>query len=165
MSELVRRRFLQIGAITGASLLAPIRFAETSFARPLPGRTVDPTAIRKYVTPLVIPPAMPPTKTKHKFDYYEIAVRQFRQQILPPGLPATTVWSYGSVDHPSSFNYPAFTIEARNRRSIQVKWINDLVDKHGCFLPHLLPIDQTLHWANPPGGKQHRDSNGTDQTP
>ncbi|MGV9773135.1 multicopper oxidase family protein [Streptosporangium sp. NPDC003464] len=165
MPELVRRRFLQIGAIAGASMLAPIRFAETSLARSLPGRTLDPTAIRKYVTPLVIPPAMPPSKTKRKLDYYEIAVRQFRQQILPPGLPSTTVWSYGSVDQPKSFNYPAFTIEARYRRPIRVKWINDLVDRHGCFLPHLLPIDQTLHWANPPGGKQHRDSNGTDQNP
>ena len=31
-------------------------------------------------------------------------------------------------------------------------WRNDLVDANGNFLPHLLPIDQTLHWANPPGG-------------
>ena len=30
-------------------------------------------------------------------DYYEISVRQFRQQILPAGLPSTTVWGYGAV--------------------------------------------------------------------
>ena len=29
------------------------------------------------------------------------------------GLPPTTVWSYGSANHPGTFNYPAFTIEAQ----------------------------------------------------
>ena len=28
-------------------------------------------------------------------DYYEISVKQFTQQILPAGLPATTVWATG----------------------------------------------------------------------
>ncbi len=33
-----------------------------------------------------------------------------------------------------------------------VDWINDLKENFGAgpnYLPHLLPIDQTLHWANP----------------
>ena len=34
-----------------------------------------------------------------------------------------------------------------------VKWINDLKDANGNYLPHLLPVDPTLHWANPPGGR------------
>ncbi len=34
---------------------------------------------------------------------------------------------------------------------MRVKWINDLVDDDGNFLPHLLPVDPTLHWANPGG--------------
>ena len=37
-------------------------------------------------------------------------------------------------------------------RPVRVKWINDLVDADGKYLPHLLPVDPTLHWANPPGG-------------
>jgi bilirubin oxidase len=91
-------------------------------------------------------------------DYYEIAVRQFQQQILPPGMPQTTVWSYGSANHPGSFNYPAFTIEAKWRTPVRVKWINDLKDPvTGDFLPHILPVDPTLHWANPPGGDAGRD--------
>jgi bilirubin oxidase len=112
--------------------------------------------------PLVIPPAMPKTSTTRQqgrpIDYYEIAVRQFQQQILPLSLPKTTVWSYGSVNHPSTFNYPAFTIEAKFRLPVRVKWINGLVDENGNFLPHLLPVDQTLHWANPPGGTEDRDT-------
>ena len=35
---------------------------------------------------------------------------------------------------------------------MRVKWINELVDGNGNHLPHLLPVDPTLHWANPPGG-------------
>ena len=35
---------------------------------------------------------------------------------------------------------------------MRVKWINELVDANGNYLPHLLPVDPTLHWANPPGG-------------
>jgi len=93
-------------------------------------------------------------------------VREFPQQILPAGMPMTTVWSYGSATHPGTFNYPAFTIEAKWNRPVRVKWINDLVDPAtGNFLPHLLPVDQTLHWANPPGGEAGKDTRGTDPTP
>ncbi|HYG98702.1 MAG TPA: multicopper oxidase [Terriglobales bacterium] len=85
------------------------------------------------------------------------AVRQLQQQILPPGMPSTTVWGYGSVNHPGSFNYPSFTIEAKQDAPVRVKWINQLVDGNGNYLPHLLPVDPTLHWANPPGGEMGRD--------
>jgi len=124
---------------------------------PLPGGTLDPLTIAKYQTPLVIPPEMPKTSENATLDYYEIAVRQFLQQILPAGFNATTVWSYGSVNHGGTFNYPAFTIEATQGKTTQVKWINDLVDANGDYLPHLLPVDQTLHWANPAGGEMGRD--------
>ena len=33
------------------------------------------------------------------------------------GMPTTTVWSYGSVNHPGTFNYPAFTIEANYKQT------------------------------------------------
>jgi FtsP/CotA-like multicopper oxidase with cupredoxin domain len=146
-------------------------------AQALPGGTLDPTTIPKYVTPLVIPPVMHDTGAA---DNYRIAVRQFKQQILPGGIwntingrddafPPTTVWSYGPNTDPvpdstalggaagvapapnSQFNYPAYTIETTANQPVKVRWINDLVDKKtGRFLRHLLPIDQTLHWANPP---------------
>ena len=96
-------------------------------------------------------------------DYYEIAVRQFLQEIVPG--TQTTVWSYLSLADPAGTqNYPAFTIEARYNQPVRVKWINQLVDGNDNFLPHLLPIDQTLHWANPPGGIGGRDENGTERT-
>ena len=162
-----RRRFLEASAVMGASLLLPWNARRPlALAQPLPGGTLDPLGIAKYQTPLVIPPAMPRTnklrgRTGRPVDYYEIAVRQFQQQILPVPHPATTVWSYGSVNHPGTFNYPAFTVEAKWRSPVRVKWVNDLVDSDRNFLPHLLPVDPTLHWANPPGGREGRDTRPT----
>ena len=59
-------------------------------------------SVPKYVTPLLIPPVMPRAGTitmpgGKPADYYEISMRQFTQQILPAGMPATTVWGYGAV--------------------------------------------------------------------
>ncbi|MFS8068329.1 MAG: bilirubin oxidase, partial [Byssovorax sp.] len=159
-----RRRFLQLGVGAGGGLFffrdAPALASTTCSDR------LSTSSVARYVTPLVIPPVMPMTGTlvRHggkNLDYYEIAVRQFSQQVLPLGLPSTTVWSYGSVNHPGTFNYPAFTIEARWRKPVAVKWINDLKDANGDYLPHLLPVDPTLHWANPPGGIAGRDERPT----
>jgi FtsP/CotA-like multicopper oxidase with cupredoxin domain len=138
----------------------------------IPGGTLAPGDVDKYVLPLVKPPAMPKSKgTNKNKDKYDIAVREFTQRILSPPHPMTTVWSYGSRKHPGTvveggtFNYPAFTIENTWNKTTQVLWRNELIDASGNFLPHLLPVDQTLHWANPPGGIAGRDKRGFDPTP
>ena len=154
----MRMRGMSKGLAVAVSIGLALCGWTTAGAQPL----LDPTTIPMYVRPLVVPPAMPKTATikgtDGPIDYYEIAVRQFQQEILPPPLNQTTVWSYGSVNHPGTFNYPAFTVEAEVGRPVRVKWINDLVDESGDALPHLLPVDPTLHWANPPGGDSGRDS-------
>jgi len=131
---------------------------------PLPGGTLDPLTISKFVQPLTVPGVMPRT-SGGAVDYYEIAVKQFQQQVLPVGLPSTTVWGYGSLTDPASFSYPARTIEAQYNQPVRVKWVNGLVDATGNYLPHILPVDQTLHWANPPGGVAERDMQGMDPAP
>jgi bilirubin oxidase len=147
---------MKIGGVAGTGLLLPWGASvKQAFAR-APEASLDPTILPKYVTPLVIPPAMPRTSKLNDIDYYEIAVRQFRQQILPVGWPATTVWSYGSINHPGTFNYPAFTLEAKTGTPVRVKWVNQLLDASGNYLPHLLAVDPTLHWANPPGPRDTR---------
>ncbi|MCM2265900.1 MAG: DUF4214 domain-containing protein [Desulfuromonadales bacterium] len=157
----------------------------TAWAAPIPGGTLDPTIVPKYVTPLVIPPVMPATTVAPPAGQptanYDIAVRQFQQQILPGGVwntlngrtdpfGPTTVWSYGRAEDPlpdstalggaagvapapnSTFNYPAFTLENTSGATTTVRWINDLVDPAtGNYRPHLFTVDQTLHWANPTG--------------
>jgi hypothetical protein len=69
-----------------------------------------------------------PARGGKNIDYYEIAVRQFWQQILPPGYPPTAVFGYGSATYTGTFNSPAFTIEATWDQPAVVKWINGLVD-------------------------------------
>jgi FtsP/CotA-like multicopper oxidase with cupredoxin domain len=169
---LTRRQFFKIGA-AGAGLYLVSRVSggvKIAYAQ-IPGGTLNPDAVPKYATPLLIPPVMPRAGTiKQKggknVDYYEISMRQFAQQILPAGLPATTVWGYGAVKSASKnglliHNAPSLTIEAQAGRPVRVKWINDLKDANGNYLPHLLPVDQTLHWANPPGGTAGRDMRPT----
>ena len=171
--------------LIGAAILAICALSVPSvFAQAVPGGTLDPLTIPKYVTPLVIPPVMNDSGTANDYD---IAVRQFQQQILPGGIwntinertdnfGATTLWSYGPDADPapdsstlggglgiapapnSQFNYPAYTFETTSDVPVAVRWINDLVDGNGDHLPHLFAVDQTLHWANPPMDCRHGPS-------
>ena len=161
-----RREFLRLGAAGAGGLYLTSSFGSgTPLLAEIPGGTLPPRIIPKFVEPLVIPPAMPLTWSDGATDYFRIAVRQFRQQILPAPMPRTTVWGYGSVDFPATFNYPSFTLEATAGRATRVTWINQLIDGRGNYLPHLLAVDQTLHWANPPGGIEDRDRRGRDPRP
>jgi FtsP/CotA-like multicopper oxidase with cupredoxin domain len=159
-----RRGFLKLSAAAGAGLFFTTRFGgklRKVYAQ-IPGGSLDPLSVSKYQTPMLIPPVMPSAGTVKDMmgknvDYYEISMRQFAQQILPAGMPATTVWGYGAVTAASKrgillHNAPSLTIEAKWNAPVRVKWINELVDANGDFLPHLLPVDPTLHWANPPQG-------------
>jgi spore coat protein A len=168
-----RRDFIRIGAAAGGGLYFATKIGGVRYRvrAQIPGGTLDPSSIPKYQTPLLVPPVMPRAGTLTRaggkpVDYYEISVKQFSQQILPAGLSATTVWGYGAVSAAGRngllvHNAPSLTIEAAWNRPVRVKWINDLVDANRNYLPHLLPVDQTLHWANPPGGTAGRDSRPT----
>ena len=166
---LTRRSFLKL---TGTSTIALYVATQAGWTQQalaaIPGGTLDPADVAKFVTPLLIPPVMPRAATitmpgGKPADYYEISMRQFSQQILPAGMPATTVWGYGAVKSASRrglllHNAPSLTIESTWKRPVRIKWINELLDASGNYLPHLLPVDQTLHWANPPGGTEGRDT-------
>jgi FtsP/CotA-like multicopper oxidase with cupredoxin domain len=166
-----RRSLLKLGIAGGAALFVPWRLGVSIAQAQIAGGTLPPHDIAKFVTPLLIPPVMPragliPNVRGKPIDYYEISVRQFRQQILPANLPMTTVWGYGPAATASKravriHNAPSLTIEAKWNRPVRVKWINELVDAAGNYLPHLLPVDPTLHWANPAGGNAGRDSRPT----
>jgi hypothetical protein len=159
---LTRRQFLLSSVLAGAGLVVPAkwgqqqalaqRFRGRRAQTPPPGEKLaiilDPLTIPKYTTQLFAPPAMPRLSeitlpNGSPADYYEIAIRQFTQHILPAsmGLNPTPVWSYGATSTPATFNYPAFTIEAAWNKPVRVKWINDLVDSSGRYRPHLLWVD------------------------
>jgi FtsP/CotA-like multicopper oxidase with cupredoxin domain len=163
-----RRDFLKLSGAGILSLYTASRGKFTLRAQAvIPGGTLNPGDVTKYMTPLLIPPVMPRAAVLRNsmgkpIDYYEISMKQFAEQILPAGYPSTTVWGYGAVAADSNrglllHHAPSLTIEASWKRPVRVKWINDLVDENGKFLPHLLPVDPTLHWANPPGGVTRRD--------
>jgi spore coat protein A len=144
---------------------APVALAQ------IPGGSLDPNDVPKFGTPMLIPPVMPRTATIRApggkpIDYYEISMRQISEQILPARFNETTVWGYGAKSAQSNrglliHHAPSLTIEAMQNRPVRIKWINELVDDGGDFLPHLLPVDPTLHWANPPGGTADRDTRPT----
>src|SRR4029453_8488374 len=78
--------FYLFGRVPG--LGAPVALAQ------IPGGTLDPGFVPKFQSPMLVPPVMPRkdaiTRPGGKpVDYYEISMRQFAQQILPAGLPAT----------------------------------------------------------------------------
>ncbi|HEY5700040.1 MAG TPA: hypothetical protein VIT01_21225, partial [Acidimicrobiales bacterium] len=168
-----RRDFLRISGGAGGGLFFIGQIGGRLFRMPvaaaqIPGGSLDPRAVPKYQTALLVPPVMPRAdviaqRGGKQVDYYEISVRQFDQQILPAGFPATTVWGYGATTAQSNrglliHNAPSLTIEARHDRPVRVQWTNALVDGNGNYLPHLLPVDPTLHWANPAGGDTQRDT-------
>ena len=166
-----RRKFLKLSLAGSGALAIPLKWNITEEERAAllerlrlqVASVLDPTTIPKYAEPLLIPPVMEPVGEEDGVKLYNIGVRQFEQQILPSSMPMTTVWGYGSTDNPATFNSPSLTVEARSNETVRVAWVNQLVDDPDgdapSFLPHLLPVDQTLHWANPPGPA---DTGGSD---
>lgn len=149
---LSRRQLIKVGAAAGAAAAASPVILTGS---PALAATIDPTTIPKYQSPLFAVRAAQPSRVLHDRDEYELSVRQFTQQMLPAGLPRTPVFGFGAG---RAFSTPGPTIEARADRWTRVTWSNRLLSRSGRYLPHLLPVDPTLHWANPPGGIDGRDT-------
>jgi spore coat protein A, manganese oxidase len=70
-------------------------------------------------------------------DYYEIAMRQFTDQ-LHPDLPGpTTLWGYGN-HRDATFRHLGGAILARSGTPVRVRWSNELPNGHP------LPVDMSL---------------------
>jgi len=58
----------------------------------------------------------------------------------------TPVWGYGYNN--IGFTWPGRTFEVMSGMPVEVTWENKLIDPvTGLPLPHLLPVDTSLHWA------------------
>ncbi|MHB8859613.1 MAG: multicopper oxidase family protein [Thermoleophilia bacterium] len=135
-----RRKFLELSAITGVSVMMPSLFsigcggqaqeAVTSSTR----ANRSAATIDRFIDPLPVPARLAPDTGRYEGqDYYEIHMSEFQQEIHSQ-LPPTTVWGFeGSTPGP--------LIEARRDRPVRIKWIND-----GLPQTHLLKasIDPTL---------------------
>ena len=76
-----RRKFLKASVVAGAGSVFASRLELWRRLRAqIPGGTLPPGDVDKYVLPLVKPPAMPLSKGSNKNkDKFKIAVRQFQQ--------------------------------------------------------------------------------------
>ena len=121
---------------------------------PLPG-----LAIPKYVEPLPQPPHVDATHTTPSKPL-EVYLKEFQQRVLPDSFYTTLepqfqngtyVWSY--VTRTTPWTYPGVTLEARVGTPTSVRFINDLQNPDGSppYLQSLIPVDQTIHWADPLG--------------
>jgi spore coat protein A, manganese oxidase len=138
-----------IGVALGLLILLLVVAAPVIAAKPAPGPALlDPKTIPKWVNQLDGPP---PVYESVSENYYEVSATEFTEQILPPGMPQTTVWGYGgqakdavtgqSLGFIANSPGPSFVVE-RNTTT-RVKWVNELTN------PHIFAVDPTLHWANP----------------
>ncbi|MEI5906918.1 multicopper oxidase [Bacillus spongiae] len=114
-------------------------------------KPLNPKKIPKYINQLEKPNVFKPTVVKDPetgevvSHNYTVFATAFTQQLLPPDFPPTPVWGYeGIIEDGTCFqSTPGPTIEAVRGISVNVQWVNNL-DK-----PNFLPVDPTLHWANP----------------
>ena len=112
---------------------------------------LSPLTIPKFAQPLPIPRVFAPTLTGNPVRHeYTVAVQQTTVQMLPPGFPNTTVFAYGGqVKIPNSTatefvrSVPGPIFENVRGTKTVLHWRNEITT------PHILPVDPTLHWANP----------------
>jgi len=130
---------------------------------PITGKTIP-----KYVESL-------PTFAGNRVDGTQaltITAKEVQQQVLPAanaalgvaGYPQTTVWGYEIYDGANTYpaHFPSFTVEARKGVATHVTYLNDLGNQTlytpAGGSPGILPVDQTLHWADPLG--EHTNGHG-----
>jgi FtsP/CotA-like multicopper oxidase with cupredoxin domain len=164
--NLSRRDFLRTGAFALAGLALPgrrdiLNVTARSFtarnpavrqilAVPAAAGLSDPALQPKFVN--LVPDALAPGfKFTAKNSKFKVAVGPSVQQtgLIDPvtgALLSTPVFGYGLAN--LGYTWPGRTFEVQSGVPIEVKWENKLLDPvTEAFLPHLLPVDTSLHWA------------------
>jgi len=169
-----RSRNMLTGCLLGlvfATLLLPFQAQ---------AQQLNPGSVPKFVDPLprvcglIQTPnciMLATTTIVNNIDRYDVAARQFQQQILPAiaGFGKTTVWGFGPNTTgtvvcedgvtTNCFHTPSASIKATYHTEVRVNWINDLLchsGDSGCapgtFIryPSSVSVDTGAHWANPP---------------
>ena len=140
-----RRRFLGRAGVlaTGLSLEKRIfagGIAPSSLA--LPPEALDPTKLTPFVDPLPLPTVLKSTGMQPDPEHpgktlplYRVAMQEVHQKVHRD-LPATRMWGFNGT-------VPGPIFETRSGQGLMVEWVNQLPVKH------FLPIDHTLHGAEP----------------
>lgn len=121
-------------------LLLSVSFIPTKGIAQVPA-LLNPQTQPQFQNPLPIPAVI----DARGGGTFTIPISQFQQDLglkdPVSGLPMlTTVWGYNGT-------YPGPTILAKSGVPINLYFPNALVSANKKPLPHLLPIDESLHWA------------------
>ncbi len=158
---LSRRQFMKLGLAAGAGLVMRWNVGGLAGVGQLGGTLKaeaasarvglsDPTLQPKFAH--TVPDALAPgfrfTPKKGKIKVAMGPALQMTGLVGPDGVTpvATPVWGYGAPS--TGYTWPGKTFEVQSGVPIEVMWENKLYDPlTGAFLPHLLPVDTSLHWA------------------
>lgn len=143
-----RRKLLKAGSAgLLSSLISPWSFAQTAPA------LLQGTRQRQFtrLMPNPLDPANLFAPDSFLGTAYTLRIREFQAALglTDPATGAaltTTLWGYGSNRQAPS--YPGRTFNVRRGIPITVRYVNELMNSAGP-LPHRLPVDTTLDWANP----------------
>jgi spore coat protein A len=143
-----RRKLLKAGSAgLLSSLISPWSFAQTAPA------LLQGTRQRQFtrLMPNPLDPANLFAPDSFLGTAYTLRIREFQAALglTDPATGAaltTTLWGYGSNRQAPS--YPGRTFNVRRGIPITVRYVNRLMNSAGP-LPHRLPVDTTLDWANP----------------
>jgi len=131
-----RREFVKISAMTGAALLALKEKVWAAFAQS-PGLRKFGPGQKLRLFGIDIPLAQPAGTPYAGVDYYEIAMRQFEDQ-LHPDLGSTTLRGYSNLASTVTPKHLEGAILATVNTPVRVKWVNQFP------LDIPLPVDPTL---------------------
>ena len=156
MTVLTRRELMKLAGVGGASV-AGASLLRTGFAGavPLARGLSDPAVQPKFAeyAPNALDPAFrfEPLAAGPGQGNYNVYVRQSVQQtgLRQRGTGkrlSTTVWGYG-YDDERGVSWPGRTFEVQSGQPTTVRWNNGLTNNGGKPLPHLLPVDESLHWC------------------
>ena len=153
-TTLVRKLRLFASLTFAIALMVSLAPTLSSAQTPL----LDPATQPKFVND--VPDALAPgfifqPTDMGSYDYYEVGMYQVEQNLglIDPvtGAPLmTTVWGYGTAPGFPNATYPGRTFISQKDRQVRVRWSNNLTadgTENGPVLQHLLPVDESLHWA------------------
>ncbi len=159
-------------ALSVASLLLILGVGTRSLGASslVPQEPLDPSCIPMFAVSLPVfgPAGSVPRVDAAAHPYLTVTMKETNQAVLPQGGPnlcgmkfrKTRVWAYESTDSRTGevlgpANWPAVTIVATRGTPTRVKYINQLPSFDPSYpwgpglVEGLLPIDQTIHWADP----------------
>lgn len=142
--KMTRRQLIKSSLIAGAGLMLPL---DTVIGRLY---AAESPALIPFLDPLPIPRAFAPRSTVGTTKYFDVSMREFKQQ-LHADMPPTSVWGYGDQDGAS---FPGPTFEARTGDNIVVNWINQLSNDPAAR--HYLRIDPAALHPNIHGAEDRR---------